>query len=201
MHTTPAITYNYIARNKKQTSCQLHEDGITFTQNKKNEREESHKYKYTQISRIHLGYPDTTWYTIDIYFNDSTHIHLKSLTFFIQQEDGKLRRAKTKKQDIAIFQQNQKAYREFVIALHEAILSSSNHDIKFTHGNPGKKILIWIFLILIIIWIPILLEINQYKLSITMALAFLYLILFNLKINFKKTYQAEQIPQKYLPVS
>jgi hypothetical protein len=50
-----------------------------------------------------LGLPDTGWHTIDIYFKDKKHIHLKSLTFFIADAQRKLRRPKTDTTKISAF--------------------------------------------------------------------------------------------------
>lgn len=87
-------SYRYIARNKKQVICYLDEDSISFTVQAKNQLAKAYKFRSTEIDRIHLSVSDVSWHTIDIYFRDKTHIHFKSVTFFIER-DGALKRPKT----------------------------------------------------------------------------------------------------------
>ena len=183
------ITYLYIARNRKRLVCSLQEDVISFTVQKKNRFATSHQYRYSDIDRIHLSLSDVAWHTIDIYFKDKMRLHLKSVIFFTEKQEGKLRRLKS-----------QKAYNEFVIALHERLNLSDNYkEIKFTHGNPCKKILIGTILIALIIAIPIVWQISHYRLAFVWVVSFVFLFLFYRKINFTKKYSPRAIPQKYLP--
>lgn len=194
------FTYRYIARSRKQLVCTLHEDAISFTVQKKNRFATSHQYRYSDIDRIHLSLSDVAWHTIDIYFKDKMRLHLKSVIFFTEKQEGKLRRLKTNEEDNALVRESQKAYNEFVIALHERLNLSDNYkEIKFTHGNPCKKILIGTILIALIIAIPIVWQISHYRLAFVWVVSFVFLFLFYRKINFTKKYSPRAIPQKYLP--
>lgn len=194
------ITYLYIARNRKRLVCSLQEDVISFTVQKNNRFATSHQYRYSDIDRIHLSLSDVAWHTIDIYFKDKMRLHLKSVIFFTEKQEGKLRRLKTNEEDNALVRESQKAYNEFVIALHERLNLSDNYkEIKFTHGNPCKKILIGTILIALIIAIPIVWQISHYRLAFVWVVSFVFLFLFYRKINFTKKYSPRAIPQKYLP--
>lgn len=197
----PSIqTYHYIARNRKQLTCSFNEDAIFFTVQGKKSLAKEHIFRYTDIDKIHLGLSDISWHTIDIYFRDKTHIHLKSVTFFIEKDDGKLRRPKTNEADNAVVKENQRNYREFVVGLHERVGSPDvAKPIRFTSGNPWKKIIIWMSLLALSVWIPITWKMGHYRWSLIFGSAFLFLFLFNRKINFKKRYLPDDIPQKYLP--
>lgn len=194
------LLYLYIARNRKRLVCSLQEDVISFTVQKKNRFATSHQYRYSDIDWVHLSLSDVSWHTIDIYFKDKTRLHLKSVIFFAEKQEGKLRRLKTNEEDNALVRESQKAYNEFVIALHERLNLSDNYkEIKFTHGNPCKKILIGTILIALIIAIPIVWQISHYRLAFVWVVSFVFLFLFYRKINFTKKYSPRAIPQKYLP--
>ena len=194
------ITYLYIARNRKRLVCSLQEDVISFTVQKKNRFAASHQYRYSDIDRIHLSLSDVAWHTIDIYFKDKMRLHLKSVIFFAEKQEGKLRRLKTNEEDNALVRESQKAYNEFVIALHERLNLYENHkEIKFTHGNPWKKVLIGSILMALTLLIPITWYLGHYRHLFVWVVSFILLFLFNRKINFKKNYSPEAIPQKYLP--
>src|SRR5690554_114059 len=193
------ITYRYIARNRKQLVCTLHENALSFTVQSKNRIAKSYHYNYSDIDRIHLSLSDVAWHTIDIYFKDKTHIHLKSVLFFTEKRGGKLRRLKSNEEDNALVRERQNAYNEFVIALHERLnLYESHKGIKFTHGNPWKKVLIGSVLIALIFLIPIAWQLGNYRLVFVWVVSFILLLLFNRQINFRKNYSPEAIPQKYL---
>lgn len=195
-----STTYYYIARNKKQTYCSLSEETLFCKVQTKNQMVKEYQFRYSDIDKIHLGLSDVSWHTIDIYFRDKTHIHLKSVTFFIEKEDGKLRRPKINESDNTLVMENQKAYREFVIRLHERISVNENiKDIQFTHGNPWKKALIWALLLALFVCIPISWKIKAYRWSLFFGSAFLILFLYYRRINFRKRYLPHNIPQKYLP--
>lgn len=193
-------TYHYIAPNRKQITCSLYEEGISCTVQTKDGLLKNYKFRYTDICKIHLGLPDIAWHAIDIYFWDKTHIHLKSVTFFIERENRKLQRPKTNEADNAIVRENQRAYREFVVGLHERTgVPDSTKHIRFIHGNPWKKTMIWIFLLALITSIPITLKMGYYRWSLFFVGGFLFLLSFSRKIDFKKLYPPDQIPAKYLP--
>src|SRR5699024_2425831 len=194
------FTYRYIARSRKQLVCTLHEDAISFTVQKKNRIAKSYHYNYSDIDRIHLSLPDVSWHTIDIYFKDKTRIHMKSVLFFTEKQEGKLRRLKSNEEDNALVRELQNAYSEFVIALHERLnLYESHKGIKFTHGNPWKKVLIGSVLIALIFLIPIAWQLGNYRLVFVWLISFIFLFLFYRIINFRKKYSPRMIPQKYLP--
>lgn len=197
---TSIQTYHYIARNRKQFTCSLHEDVISLTIQAKNSLTIERKFRYTDIDKIHLGLSDISWHTIDIYFQDKTHIHLKSVTFFIERDNRKLQQPRTNEADNARVRENQKAYWEFVVGLHERVGSPEvAKDIRFTCGNPWKKILIWVFLLALLVWIFITWKMGDYRWSLVFGSAFLFLFVFNRKINFRKRYSPHHIPLKYLP--
>ncbi len=194
------ITYLYIARNRKRLVCSLQEDVISFTVQKKNRFATSHQYRYSDIDRVHLSLSDVSWHTIDIYFKDKTRLHLKSVIFFAEKQGRKLRRLKTNEEDNALVRESQKAYHEFVIALHERLHTCESHkEIQYTHGNPWKKVLIGSVLIALITAIPIAWQIGHYRLVFVWLISFIFLFLFYRKINFRKKYSPRMIPQKYLP--
>lgn len=193
------MIYCYIARNKKKTACCLDEDSISFTVQAKNKLEKRYTFRYADIDRIHLGLPDIAWHTMDIYFRDKTHIHLKSVTFFVER-DGKLKRPKLNDADRAAIQKNETAYRHFVVELHKRVsLPEVAKKIRLTHGNPWKKTLIWLLLLALATCIPIAWKVGSYRWSFVFGTGFLILLFFSTKINFRKHYLAHDIPQKYLP--
>ena len=196
---TVDTSYHYIARNKKQIICYLDEDSISFTVQAKNQLAKAYKFRFTEIDRIHLCLSDVSWHTIDIYFRDKTHIHLKSVTFFMER-DGALKRPKTNDANTTVVQRDQAAYRNFVIELHKRVgLPEATNQIKFTHGNPWKKALILLVLLALAIVIPITWSFGHYRYFFVFGTSFLLLFLFNLNINFRKKYSPGAIPQKYLP--
>ncbi|WP_146191054.1 hypothetical protein [Sphingobacterium athyrii] len=198
-HSFP-VYYHYIARNRKRISCYLYEDSIYCKVRTKNGLTEQHKFRYEDIHKIHLGLQDISWHTIDIYFKNRKHIHLKSVTFFIERNGEELERPKTNEIDIASVKANRMAYSNFVTALHERISrDGTGHPIIFTHGNSWKKILIWILMSVILILLPLTWKIGFYGWSLFFAVSFLLLLLFSRKINFKKQYRPDQLPEKYLP--
>lgn len=198
--TTSIQTYRYITRNRKQLVCSLHEDVISFTVQKKNQIATSHQYNYSDIDRIHLSLSDVSWHTMDIYFKDKMRLHLKSVIFFTEKQEGKLRRLRTNEEDNALVRESQKAYNAFVIALHERLNLPDNYkEIKFTHGNPWKKVLIGSILMALTILIPITWHLGHYRQFFVFLISFIFLFLFNRKINFRKNYLPEAIPPKYLP--
>src|SRR5699024_10982735 len=172
---------------------------ISFTVQKKNRFASSHQ-RYSDIDRVHLSLSDVSWHTIDIYFKDKMRLHLKSVIFFTEKQEGKLRRLRTNEEDIALVRESRKGYNTFLIALHERLNLSDNYkEIKFTHGNPCKKILIGSILMALTILIPITWHLGHYKQLFVFIISFIFLFLFNRKINFRKNYLPEAIPQKYLP--
>ncbi|KGE13414.1 hypothetical protein [Sphingobacterium deserti] len=192
-------TFHYIASKKKRIICKLLEEQIVF-QIRKNGSDDEHRFRYTDIQKIHLGLSDVSWHTIDIYFTNKLHLHLQSVTHYIEREDQKFTRSKINEADITKAKANQKAYYDFVIGLHERIiLQNAAEAIKFTHGNPWKKALIWIFLVVLIIWTHAMLKSGYYMLSLFFGAGFLLLFLFSMKIDFRKKYQPNLIPSKYLP--
>lgn len=194
------FTYRYIARSRKQLVCTLHEDAISFTVQKKNRIAKSYHYNYSDIDRIHLSLSDVAWHTIDIYFKDKMRLHLKSVIFFTEKQEGKLRRLRTNEEDNTLVRESQKAYNAFVIALHERLHTCESHkEIQYTHGNPWKKVLIGSVLIALITAIPIAWQIGHYRLVFVWLISFIFLFLFYRKINFRKKYSPRMIPQKYLP--
>lgn len=194
------VHYHYIARNKKQSSCRLDVDSLYCKIQKRNGLTEEYRYRYEDIHRIHLGLPDIGWHTIDIYFKDKKHIHLKSLTFFIADAQQRLRRPKTDGVDIGHAKSNRQAYHDFVVALHERIGKlEARFPVALTHGNPWKKILIWIFMLALVIWTPIVWKMGYYWWSLFFAGSFLLLVLFSRMINFRTHYLPDELPLKYLP--
>lgn len=191
-------SYHYIARNKKEVVCYFDEKSLSFAVKKNNRLIQKYNFQYTEISRIQLSLSDISWHTIDIYFQDKTHIHLKSVTFFVEQ-NGQLKRPKTNETDIEKVRKNRIAYRNFVVELHQRLMASEATHIRFMHGNPWKKVVIWLLLLALVICISITWKIGSYKLCFVFSTSFLLLFLYSLKINFKKPYSPEAIPQKYLP--
>ena len=194
------VSYHYIARNKKQTYCQLHPNHLVVRISAKNGEAHERHFSYNDIRRIHLSLPDISWHSIDLYFKDQTHIHLKSLVFFLQTDNQKFKRPKTDLASAQVVKQTQAHYRDFVCTLHERIRDKKlNQDIIFSHGNPWLKTLIYLFLIALVIAIPITFRVHAYKVGLFFCVSFLVLLLFSFRINFKKGYDPSHIPEKYLP--
>lgn len=198
----PTRTYHYIARNKKQLICSLYAKTISCQVLEKNGLAKHYTFQYADIEKVHLALPDISWHTMDIYFRDKTHIHLKSVTFFIERDQRQLERPKANQPDQAIIKENQRAYRAFVIGLHERLSTDPLATrVRFTHGNPWKKVLIWLFLFALLLWIPVTWKMGLYWRSFAFSTAFLFLLLFSRKINFRKHHAHDDIPLKYLPPS
>lgn len=193
------LNYQYISRNKRVYRCSLLEKSIQFSVRKNDQSEKLYIYRYTEIEQIHLSLPDISWHSIDIYFRDNVRLHLKSVTFFIEL-NGNLIRPNINDTDFELIQKNNIAYCNFVLELHKRIESSViNQSITFTHGNSWLKGITWLILITLTIGIPILWKIGNVRWSLFFGSAFLLLLLYSLKINFRKPYSINQIPKKYLP--
>lgn len=193
------LNYQYISRNKRVYRCSLLEKSIQFSVRKNDQSEKLYIYRYTEIEQIHLSLPDISWHSIDIYFRDNVRLHLKSVTFFIEL-NGNLIRPNINDTDFELIQKNNIAYCNFVLELHKRIESSViNQPITFTHGNSWLKGITWLILITLTIGIPILWKIGNVRWSLFFGSAFLLLLLYSLKINFRKPYSINQIPKKYLP--
>lgn len=196
---TSILNYQYISRNKRVYRCSLLEKSIQFSVRKNDQSEKLYIYRYTEIEQIHLSLPDISWHSIDIYFRDNVRLHLKSVTFFIEL-NGNLIRPNINDTDFELIQKNNIAYCNFVLELHKRIESSViNQSITFTHGNSWLKGITWLILITLTIGIPILWKIGNARWSLFFGSAFLLLLLYSLKINFRKPYSINQIPKKYLP--
>ena len=110
------------------------------------------------------------------------------------------RRLKSNEEDHALARESRRAYNEFVIALHERLRTTeSTQKVKFTHGNPWKKVLVGLVLIALIMAIPMSWHFGHYRYLFAWIVSFILLFLFYMRINFKKNYSPETIPQKYLP--
>lgn len=193
------LNYQYISRNKRVYRCSLLEKSIQFSVRKNDQSEKLYIYRYTEIEQIHLSLPDISWHSIDIYFRDNVRLHLKSVTYFIEL-NGNLIRPNINDTDFELIQKNNIAYCNFVLELHKRIESSViNQSITFTHGNSWLKGITWLILITLTIGIPILWKIGNVRWSLFFGSAFLLLLLYSLKINFRKPYSINQIPKKYLP--
>lgn len=193
------LNYQYISRNKRVYRCSLLEKSIQFSVRKNDQSEKLYIYRYTEIEQIHLSLPDISWHSIDIYFRDNVRLHLKSVTYFIEL-NGNLIRPNINDTDFELIQKNNIAYCNFVLELHKRIESSViNQSITFTHGNSWLKGITWLILITLTIGIPILWKIGNARWSLFFGSAFLLLLLYSLKINFRKPYSINQIPKKYLP--
>lgn len=196
---TSILNYQYISRNKRVYRCSLLEKSIQFSVRKNDQSEKLYIYRYTEIEQIHLSLPDISWHSIDIYFRDNVRLHLKSVTYFIEL-NGNLIRPNINDTDFELIQKNNIAYCNFVLELHKRIESSViNQSITFTHGNSWLKGITWLILITLTIGIPILWKIGNARWSLFFGSAFLLLLLYSLKINFRKPYSINQIPKKYLP--
>lgn len=193
------MTYAYISRSKTRTTCRLDDDFLHVVSVNKKGLSTEHRISYQDIQRIHLSLPDVEWHSIDIHHQWKRPIHLKSITFFIPTADGTLRRPKLVPEDNAVVRHNKQAYHAFVHALHDR-LARKNKGIRYTCGSSWLKILIWAALILITILLPIMWAANNYRTTWLLGGAFLFLLLFSLKINFNRSYNPATIPSKYLPI-
>lgn len=195
---TTILNYQYTSRKKEVYRCSLLEKSIQFSVRKNDQSEKLYIYRYTEIEQIHLSLPDISWHSIDIYFRDNVRLHLKSVTYFIEL-NGNLIRPNINDTDFELIQKNNIAYCNFVLELHKRIESSViNQSITFTQGNSWLKGITWLILITLTIGIPILWKIGNVRWSLFFGSAFLLLLLYSLKINFRKHYSINQIPKKYL---
>ena len=201
METFKPIEYQYISPSKKQITCFLFENSLSFVICSKRGEVKKLGFKYEDIYALHLGLPDVKQHLLVIVFKDGSRVAIKSICYFLEDEKtGGLRRPE--KDDVAagLIQAKNSAYKYFVLYLHERLLHYGlDREVHFWAGNTAKKILVCCFMAIGLLTAFICFKAKLYIPGLSLVSLCSLLFYFNRLLSFKKKYNPQMIPAKYLP--
>lgn len=183
------MIYKFITKNREIIEIELESDQLHFSTLDQKNNKENYVYRYSDISKVHLGFNESIGYLCQIIFSDKNELKIRSGTLCLENS-GSL---------VKYFNSQEVEYLQFAEELHKKLEKVDNKKLHLTAGDSLKSVFIVISSIFLVISTVFLIFIGQFVLFLLVLIVVPMLFTAFGKVQLKKTYLASAPPKDFLP--